>query len=249
MTGRGPTAVSAPQRYHADMPKTAQTRIVLASQSPRRRRLLTWLGLPFEVDAIETPEELDSPLASDPPALATHLAAEKAIAVRDAGLAGDALVLCFDTIVVHDGRVLGKPADRREAHRMLRELSGRAHEVVTGCAMLCAGEPVPQTFAVTTPVRMRALDDEAIAAWMAQGTYLGCAGAYNIEAQMASVDTGECYQNVAGLPLCHVFAALRRLSGRGCPDLSPASPVRTCDETLGRTCLLGPRVTASARPR
>jgi len=216
--------------------------MILASQSPRRRRLLAWLGLPFEATAVDTPEDLDSPLASDPAALACSLAAEKAIAARDEGLAKGALVLCFDTIVVHDGRVLGKPADEPGAWRMLRELSGRTHQVVTGVALLCDDGDEPRTFSVTTDVTMRSLSDCQIEAWMAMGTYLGCAGAYNIEAQVAEVTDRECYQNVAGLPLCHLYAALTGLADECLPGM-PASPIATCDAALGRTCRLGPRVT------
>lgn len=213
------------------------TPIVLASRSPRRRRLLSWLGLPFEPHAVDTPEELDSPLAADPPALAISLAAEKAEATRAEGLHDGALLLCFDTIVVHDGAVLGKPADERDAWRMLRSLSGRTHQVVTGAALLCPGEDAPRTFSVTTDVEMAELTDCSIAAWMAMGTYMGCAGAYNIEAQIASVDDGECFQNVAGLPLCHLYLELLDIDGACSPGV-PASPVGACDSSLSRHCRL-----------
>ena len=92
-------------------------------------------------------------------------------------------MLCFDTIVVHDGAVLGKPRDEPDAWRMLRALSGRTHEVVTGVAVLCPDETAPRTFAVTTKVTMKPLTDCQIEAWMAMGTFMGCAGAYNIEAR------------------------------------------------------------------
>ncbi len=220
------------------------SRIVLASQSPRRRRLLEWLELPYEADAVDTPEDLSSPLASDPPALAASLAAEKAQAARVEGLADDALVLCFDTVVAHDGEVLGKPRDVSDAWRMLRSLSGRTHQVVTGVAVLCPGDEEPRTFSVTTDVEMCSLTDCQIEAWMAMGTFMGCAGAYNIEAQVAQVTEDECYQNVAGLPLCHVYAALRELPAECVPGV-PALPIATCDAALGRTCRLGPKVTGA----
>jgi septum formation protein len=219
-------------------------RVVLASQSPRRRRLLEWLGVPFECASVDTPESLDTPLAADPAALAASLAAEKAAAARDEGLAEDALVLCFDTIVVLDGDVLGKPADVDDAWRMLRALSGRTHQVVTGCAMLTPEMAEPETFSVTTNVSMRALTDDDIEEWMAHGTFLGCAGAYNIEAQVAEVTCDECYQNVAGLPLCHLYAGLAG-GGRELSALlgsQPVSPVTACDNTLGRRCRLGTQV-------
>ena len=147
----------------------------------------------------------------------------------------------FDTIVVHYGALLGKPVDAADAWRMLRSLSGRTHQVVTGCGILASGQAEPETFSVTTEVRMRELSDDAIEAWMAQGTFLGCAGAYNIEAQVASVTEDECHQNVAGLPLCHLRAALAALPPGSLPR-APASPVVPCDAALGRRCRLGPRV-------
>jgi septum formation protein len=220
--------------------------ILLASQSPRRRRLIEWLGLPCEAAAVDTPESLDTPLAADPPSLAISLAAEKAVAARDElPDACDALVLCFDTLVVLDGRVLGKPLDVDDAWMMLRGLSGREHQVVTGVAALVPGAEEPVTFSAETCVQMRTLSDADIEAWMRQGTFLGCAGAYNIEEQVAEVTLDECYQNVAGLPLCHLYAALvREPALRASLPHEPAVPVAPCDTALCRTCRLGPRLTS-----
>ena len=229
----------------ADTPTPSPTAaVVLASRSPRRQRLLEWLGMPFVSTSVDTPEELDTPLASHPESLAASLAAEKAVAARDDGCGSRALMLCFDTIVVLDGRVLGKPRDVDDAWRMLRSLSGRSHQVVTGVAMVCPDDAEPRTFAVVTNVAMRTLDDAAIEAWMAMGTFLGCAGAYNIEAQVAEVTADECYQNVAGLPLCHVYAALAGGDVRCLPS-EPAVPIAACDAALGRTCRLGPTIVAA----
>lgn len=236
-----PRAVVVPQASSA-------AEVVLASQSPRRRRLLEWLGLPFVATAVDTPEELDTPLASHPEALAASLAAEKASAARDVGHGASGLVLCFDTIVVLDGAVLGKPRDVPDAWRMLRALSGRTHQVVTGVATLCPTDAEPRTFAVVTDVAMRPLSDCQIEAWMAEGTFLGCAGAYNIEAQVAEVTADECYQNVAGLPLCHVYAALARGDAPCLPGI-PSVPIGPCDAALGRTCRLGPRVVVDEERR
>jgi len=232
-----------------DSTSPAPAEIVLASQSPRRRRLLEWLSVPFVSTAVDTPEDLDSPLAQDPPALAQHLAAEKAIAARDDGHATRSLVLCFDTIVVLDGDLLGKPRDTPDAWRMLRALSGRTHQVVTGVAALTPDTPAPHAFSVTTDVVMKPLSDCQIEAWMAMGIYLGCAGAYNIEAQVAEVGVCDCYQNVAGLPLCHVYAALAgdRDLLRWLPS-TPTSPVLACDAALQRRCELGPGVVEGNRP-
>ncbi|HET6352057.1 MAG TPA: Maf family protein [Coriobacteriia bacterium] len=217
-------------------------RILLASHSPRRRRLLTLLGLDFDMAAVETPEELDTPMAADPATLAAHLAAEKALAARTEGLAEEALVLAFDTIVVHEGSVMGKPADDEDAWRMLRSLSGRTHEVVTGVALLCPDEESPTAFAVTTRVQMDDLSDARIIEWMGSGEFRGCAGAYNIEGQVADVAATECFNNVAGLPLCHLYQHLTGPDAPGCLPQTPKSPCAACDMLLGRTCELGPQL-------
>lgn len=219
----------------------AASDIVLASASPRRRRLVAWLGLDTQALATDTTEDLTRPL--EPPALASALAAEKAVAARALGARGT--ILAFDTVVVHDGAVLGKPTDTGDARRMLKALSGGLHEVITGVAILGDGDPDPHTFPVGTPVRMRVLDDPGIDAWIAGDEALGCAGAYNIEHHLASVDDDQCFQNVAGLPLCHVYRELA--SGRA--GLVPGGlvpPVKACDAALGRRCLLGPLVCAGA---
>jgi len=209
--------------------------ITLASASPRRRRLLAWLGVPFDVATTDTPEDLTSPLRNAPSVLARSLAADKAREALGRSVAERALVTC-DTIVVLDRKVLGKPEDEDEAARMLRALSGRTHQVITGVAVVAPGQREPVTFAVTTTVEMRELDEDAIATWIAKGEALGCAGAYNIEHHLASVTVDECYQNVAGLPLCHLYQRLDRIGVEGLTE-----PVTACNVACGRTCTLGPR--------
>jgi len=209
--------------------------ILLASASPRRRRLVGWLGIAAEVTATHVDEDLSLPL--EPGDLACALAAAKALEAH--ANEPDLLVLAFDTIVVHDGQIFGKPADLDDAWRMLRALSGRTHDVVTGVALLEPGERSPATFAVTTPVLMSVLTDGAIRAWTADDEFMGCAGAYNIERHLASVRTEECFHNVAGMPLCHIYRALSSNGLRGVPD-GLHCPVGACDAALGRTCSLGP---------
>jgi septum formation protein len=213
-----------------------QPPLVLASASPRRRRLLAWLEVPYDCVATDTDEDLNSPLRHVPPVLARTLASAKASA---AIIDPAATVVAFDTIVVLDREVLGKPADRADAERMLAALSGRTHAVITGVAVQAPGMPEPQTFAVSTPVNMRELDGAAVAEWLDGDEALGCAGAYNIERHLASVDDDECYQNVAGLPLCHVYEKLTRLGVEGI-----ASPLAACEAARGVPCALGRRVCA-----
>jgi septum formation protein len=210
--------------------------LILASASPRRRRLLAWLEVPYACVATETEEDLGSPLRRVPPVLARSLAADKARAARaaaDAAGEESGTVLAFDTVVVLDGEVMGKPADREDAERMLRALSGRIHTVVTGVAVFPREREDPETFAVSTPVTMRELDDAAIAGWLDGDEALGCAGAYNIERHLASVEDGECYQNVAGIPLCHVYERLARIGVAG------TAPFIACEAARGVTCPLG----------
>lgn len=211
-------------------------RLLLASASPRRRRLLACLGVPYDTTSVDTPEELTPGEA--PTVLATRIAAEKALAARETLSAEEAavhLVLACDTIVVLDDAVLGKPRDLDDAYRMLRALSGRTHEVVTGCALLGPADETPETFAVATEVRMRELSDADMDAWAAKGELLGCAGAYNIESQIASVEGGECFQNVAGLPICDIYG---RLQARG--DVEGLErPVAACDALLDACCARG----------
>ncbi|MHB9002876.1 MAG: Maf family protein [Coriobacteriia bacterium] len=226
--------------YHRGM--RPSNRIVLASASPRRRRLLAWLDLPFQVHQVDTPESLDSPLADDPGALAVSLALEKSAAVRAAGSDDDAIVLTFDTIVAHRGEVLGKPSDVDDAWRMLRHLSGQTHQVFTGCAISLPGGDAPESFWVGTDVQMHELSNERIEEWMASGEFMGCAGAYNIEGQVAAVTCEECFQNVTGTPLCHLYRMLNRPEIAAHLPALPVSPVRQCDLALGRVCKLGPRL-------
>ncbi|MHB1340622.1 MAG: Maf family protein [Coriobacteriia bacterium] len=209
--------------------------VLLASASPRRRRLIDWLGLDADVTSVDTPEDLAVSLT--PAALASGIAAEKALEVPP----DDRLTLAFDTIVVLNGEVLGKPADAEDARRMLRALSGRTHEVVTGVALREPQSRDLRIFSVTTRVDMRALSDADIESWIAEGECMGCAGAYNIERHLASVGLTECFQNVAGLPLCHLYAALAAGDIQGVPP-GLTRPVATCDAALGRTCQLGPEV-------
>ncbi|HET6497995.1 MAG TPA: nucleoside triphosphate pyrophosphatase [Coriobacteriia bacterium] len=235
---------SAGRCYHARVGERSPAPLVLASASPRRRRLFAMLGVEYHCMATEIAEELDSPLASDPRALAVTLAREKAEAARSLGIRQG--VLACDTIVFFDGRSIGKPTGLDDARRMLAELSGGTHEVVTGVALLPPGRAEAETFAVTTLVRMRRLADGDIEAWVARGELLGCAGAYNIEHHLGEVDPGECFQNVAGLPLCHLYVELCRLKGAlGIGE--PTPPAGACDAARQARCLLGPRIIAGAK--
>jgi len=182
-------------------------RVVLASSSPRRRELLSMIGIPHDVlpagiDERYLPEE-------DPPAHAERLAREKAAAV--ASRVAGALVIAADTIVVVDGDVLGKPRGRAEAAAMLRRLSGRSHTVHTAVAIRYGNR---EASGVESPcVTFRALDDGQIAAYIDTGEPMDKAGAYGIQGFGATLVTrieGD-YFAVMGLPLQRTVALIESL--------------------------------------
>lgn len=187
-------------------------RLILASTSPRRRELLGLLGLPFEVVAPAFDEEAVSPEALSPPDYVTTLARGKALEV--AGRAGgDALVVGADTTVTLDGQYLNKPADAEDAHRMLRILSGRAHQVYTGLCLVSVQGGVAQTPVLdhaATDVTFDVLSEDVIAAYIATGEPLDKAGAYGIQGKALSFipSIHGDYFNVVGLPLNRLVALL-----------------------------------------
>jgi septum formation protein len=181
--------------------------LILASGSPRRRELLAELGIPFTVVASEVSEELDPALVPSEQAVA--LAERKARAV--AANLDRGLVLGADTIVVLDGDILGKPEDDADARRMLRRLSGRPHEVITGIALIDAEGGDSQSLAVKSTVQMRHLNDDEIAEYLATGEPRDKAGAYAIQGRGSALIAHRegSFTNVVGLPLDEVGALLR----------------------------------------
>jgi septum formation protein len=180
-------------------------RVILASQSPRRRELLNLVGIAHEV----RPADIDETYfpGEQPRAHAERLAREKAavIAQREP----DAVVIGSDTIVVVDGDVLGKPADEAEAARMLRRLSGRSHVVMTAVAVVWRGET--RSAVVEVGVDFHPLTDGEIDAYIATHEPMDKAGAYGIQgfgaAIVARVD-GD-YFAVMGLPVQRLVRMLR----------------------------------------
>ncbi|MGH9556821.1 MAG: Maf family protein [Terriglobales bacterium] len=180
--------------------------LVLASSSPRRQELLRNAGIVFEVEAADLPEVQ---LAGEAPqAFARRMAKEKARIVF-ARRPQDA-VLGADTIVVVDGAVLGKPSDPQDAARMLRALSGRAHEVTTAVCLL--GPAIEEVASETTAVTMTPISEPEIQAYVASGEPMDKAGAYAVQggaSRWVSRIEG-CYFNVVGLPVPRVYAILRK---------------------------------------
>ncbi len=183
------------------------TDFILASTSPRRRELLRQAGFSFEIVA---PPADDDPAANGhlpPGEVAATLAREKAESAAE--IRPGRVVLAADTIVVIDGRVLGKPADLGEARKMLETLSGRTHTVLTAFTVIRpAGPPIHGL--ASTEVEFRRLRPEEIEAYLAGGSPLDKAGAYGIQdlgGGLVKAVRGS-YTNVVGLPLAEVIEAL-----------------------------------------
>ena len=194
-------------------------RLILASASPRRRDLLSRLGIPFQV----MPPEVAEDAARDGARLervARRLAVAKARAVAARRL--DAIILAADTIVAHRRVLLGKPRDPAEAEAMLRALRGRTHRVVTAVAVLAPGRQRPFLAHAVTRVTMRPYTDEEIAASIARGDPFDKAGGYAIQDEVfRPVELYEgCYCNVVGLPL---WVAIRLLDKAGL-DMTSIGP-------------------------
>lgn len=181
--------------------------IVLASASPRRKELLERMGLDFTVRVTDLDETMD-PFA-DPTDEVARVAALKAKAVYPLCHDGD-VIIAADTIVVCDSLVMGKPRSESEAFSMLRRLSGREHQVMTGLCVLA--DSYEETVTVTTTLRMRPLSDEEIRAYIATGEPMDKAGAYGIQglAAMFVVGLDGDYYNVMGLPVCTLSMILRK---------------------------------------
>jgi septum formation protein len=179
--------------------------LVLASASPRRAHILASLGVAFRVRAASVDEALRP--GEDAAAAAERLARNKAMAIA----ADEELpVLAADTLVVCDGRALGKPDSPEDARRMLRALAGRDHEVITGVCLVAAG--VARSGIERTRVRFAEMSDDAIARYVRSGEPMDKAGAYHVDGRGALFVDGVSGSpsNVAGLPV--------RLVARLCAD-------------------------------
>lgn len=182
-------------------------KIILASQSPRRRELLHLAEIPFEVIVADTDESYPEGLTA--PEVAVHIAKNKALAVVQK-TGSDLLILAADTIVVCDNKIIGKPADREEAIEILRTLSGNTHEVITGVCMMKKQKEI--SFSDTTTVSFHALTEQQIAYYVDKYKPYDKAGAYAIQEWIGAVGIkridGDFY-NVMGLPVSRVVQVLR----------------------------------------
>lgn len=201
-----------------------QRRIILASGSPRRRELVTRIGLEPVVHVADIPEE---PRSTETPAEYTRrLAREKAQAVGIALIGQDGLpgwILAADTVVIRDDEILEKPADDDDAIRILQSLSGRSHDVMTSFALRSRLDGRSTVESVTTEVWFRDLDEDTICRYVATREPADKAGAYGIQGfgSLLVDKIHGCYFNVVGLPISRVAAALEAV---GAIDSFPLPP-------------------------
>lgn len=193
-------------------------RIILSSASPRRRELLSQIGVEFEVLVSDGEENYTS---TDPAEIVKELAlakAENVAAVVES--IENTLLIGADTIVVLDGEILGKPKNEEDAFRMLKHLQGRDHQVYTGTALLAhdeKGEKTVISHAEQTEVFVHAMEDAEIRRYIATGEPMDKAGGYGIQGGFAAyIDRIEGdYYNVVGLPVAYLYQQLKMLGSIG----------------------------------
>lgn len=177
-------------------------KIILSSNSPRRKELLAGLGVDFEVRVLKGVDERypdDIPLNEVP----LYIAIEKASAYT---VAKDELVVTADTVVIVDNEILGKPKDRAEAYGMLRKISGKTHQVVTGVCLTTIDDQ--RSFTVTTDVEFKELNDNEIYYYIDKYRPFDKAGAYGIQEWIGYVGVLSLkgsYYNVMGLPVQRIY--------------------------------------------
>lgn len=181
--------------------------LILASSSPRRRRLLRQIGVPFRA----RPSHFEETILAETPLISPgDLAVRKAEAVRFSSQ--NNWILGADTVVVLGETFLGKPKDPEDAHSMLSQLSGKEHRVITGFCLLDPNRKLAQVEEITTLVRVKELTEQEIRGYIETGEPFGKAGGYGIQgigAFMVESISGS-YSNVVGLPLCALVKALCR---------------------------------------
>lgn len=200
--------------------------LLLASASPRRRQILSLLGLPYSVCISPTDEEdVQRRFAGPVEGLAPWLAEQKALGALALPEAAGSVIVTADTTVLLAGTILGKPEDKAHARELLLALRNRKHEVITGVCVsaIVDGEPKLHCASCTTPVLMRAYSEEEIQAYIASGDPMDKAGAYGIQhpAFQPTARIDGCYFNVVGLPICLLVDLLARF------NISPAVRRRT----------------------
>lgn len=184
-------------------------KLILASSSPRRKKLLRQIGLSFIVKPSNAEERFRS--TESPAQNAKRIALEKALTVQDSLKSG--IIIGADTIVVLGKTILSKPRDKKDAQRMLRMLSGKTHQVYTGFALVDVKTGRRYAGVEKTSVTFRKLSADEIRSYVASGSPMDKAGAYGIQDDYGAVFVEKvegCFYNVMGFPLSRFFTVLKR---------------------------------------
>lgn len=187
----------------------SQYKIVLASNSPRRKELLSGLGFDYEVKTLPDIDE-SYPSQLKGADIAVYIATEKATAYQGS-MEDDSLLITADTIVLLNGVVYGKPRDEAEARQMLRDLSGKTHEVVTGVCITTKEKQ--KAFGVSSEVRFAVLEEDEIDYYVSKYKPFDKAGAYGIQEWIGYVAVeyiSGSYFNIMGLPVQRLYQELKR---------------------------------------
>ena len=228
-----------------------QKSLLLASQSPRRRELLSYIGIPFDVASADVDEGI---LPDENPAeYVLRLAEAKARAFPPLappeggstnsfprrGKAGMGAIIGSDTAVVDAGEILGKPQDTREAESMLRQLRGRKHQVYTAIAVYDVTSDQVFSELCISDVPMRAYSDDEMLAYIATGDPMDKAGAYAIQhPEFQPVESFKgCFAGVMGLPLCHLARTLKKAGIKADVNLP-----QICQSSLKYKCTISDAV-------
>lgn len=195
--------------------ESVKYKLVLGSQSPRRKELLSWLNIPFEIvtanlDEVSNEEDVEE--------VAMDIAYQKGKAVFDKINSENVFVISSDTIVVLDGKIYGKPSDREDAKRILLELSGRTHQVITGVTFLFRDENIKireHRFYDSTEVTFNEITPNLMENYLNTNDSLDKAGAYGIQGPSLTFisKVNGSYSNVVGFPLDKVISELEIVLG------------------------------------
>lgn len=182
-------------------------KIILASGSPRRRELLTQIGVAFEIVKAEGEEIITSAVPAE---AVRELSGQKAR--EAAGKCDGDIIIGADTVVAADGQILGKPKDKEDAMRMLRLLQGKDHEVITGVTVLLREQQKTIQFAEVTRVHVFPMTEAQMEAYVESGEPMDKAGAYGIQGAFAAYVSGieGDYNNVVGLPIGRLYQEVLR---------------------------------------
>lgn len=184
-------------------------KLVLGSKSPRRQELIQQITSNFEIRIQEVEENYPETLAIS--LVPEYLAKLKAEALRET-LNSDEIIICSDTIVIANNKILGKPKNAADAKVMLNELSGKKHEVITGCYLI--HEASDLSFSTTTEVYFNQLSDEMINYYIENFNPLDKAGSYGIQDWIGIVGVEKingCFYNVMGLPVSKLIQELQKI--------------------------------------